>query len=88
MQLEQYMKDQGLNWNDFEIVDDGVPCDGETPHQFFLRMTGRSIPGIESMTWDDVRKVSIEALNKGAQNPFVDLLMLCSRPRLMLRKKS
>lgn len=77
-----------LNLHDFEVVNDATPRDDETPQQWVQRMTGRDIPEMNTLTWDDVHKINIDALNRNVTSPFADLLMRTTQPSLVLRKKS
>ena len=77
-----------LNLNDFEIVNDSIPRNGETPQHYLQRMTGRDIPGIDTLTWDNVRQMNTDALNRNTTSPFANLLMITTQPHLIMRKKA
>lgn len=77
-----------LNLNDFDVVNDSLIRDDETPRQYLQRMTGHDIPEIDTLTWDHVRRMNIDALNRDITSPFANLLMRSTQPRLILRKKS
>lgn len=76
-----------LNLHDFEVVNDTTPRDGETPQQWVQRMTGRDIPEMNTLTWDDVHKINTDALNRNVTSPFANILMRTAQPSLILRKK-